>query len=167
MPLGPLSKASNATRKRSKSQSKQTIAKKAQAASERKSEPKKGHPQHAQLEAKCDLVNIIELLFPHLEGEAVIGGEPFPCPLPTHLDGDTRKMRLTQGRLVAKPYWKCGAGCCKDKHNDTIDFIRSALGIPFPKAVSLWAKLAAAPPKDRRSIIETAYPTFYAEGKAA
>ena len=169
-PLGPLGaslKGHKGPRKATRSQTNNTKAPKPKTPSDRKYGPKKGNPQHARYEEKCGLEEVIGLLYPHLVGVAVVGGDPFPCPLPMHRDGDARQMRLTVGRKVAKPYWKCGAGCCKDKHNDTIDFLRSALGIPYPKAITLWAKLAAAAPSRRRLIIETAFPNFYPKGAAA
>ena len=155
-------KAATKSIDKSKSESCSAIVK---TPSKRKSGANRTKDKNAHLEEKCGLEEIIGLIYPHLVGEAVIGGEPFPCPLPMHRDQDKRLMRLTMGRKVAKPYWKCQAGCCKDKHNDTIDFIRSALGVPFPKAISLWAKLAAAAPEQRRSIIKKAFPNW--KGKAA
>ena len=166
MPLGAIPGGQNSPRKRSKSRGNMT-ALKTQTALKRNSEPNTRNAYHSQLEAKCGLVDVITLLYPHLEGEVAIGGEAFPCPLPSHLDSDPRTVKVTQGRKVNKPYWKCGAGCCKDKHNDTLDFIRSALGIQFPKAISLWAKLATAPPEKRREVIRKSYPQFQPKGKAA
>lgn len=165
MPLGPLLGGSGAPEKPIKRQSNPTKGRETKTPSKRKSEPNKTKDKHAHLEEKCGLEEIIGLIYPHLVGEAVIGGEPFPCPLPMHLDEDKRLMRLVQGRKVGKPYWKCQAGCWKDKHNDTLDFIRSALGIPFPKAISLWAKLAASAPEQRRAIIKKAFPNW--KGNAA
>lgn len=116
------------------------------------------------------LEDLVSAIYPHLKGKAVIDGDPFDCPLPIHLDGDTRKMRLVSGKKRPKPYWKCEAGCCSDKgkgkHNDTLDFIRSALGIDYRKAITLWAKLAKAQPGERRAIVKSNYPKFYAEGLA-
>ena len=165
MPLGPLLNGSSAPEKLVKSETNTSGSNRTKTPSKRKSGANRTKDKNAHLEEKCGLEEIIGLIYPHLVGEAVIGGEPFPCPLPMHRDQDKRLMRLTMGRKVAKPYWKCQAGCCKDKHNDTIDFIRSALGVPFPKAISLWAKLAAAAPEQRRSIIKKAFPNW--KGKAA
>lgn len=167
MPLGAIPGGQNSPRKRSNSRGNMTKAIKPQTALKRKPEPKTRNAYHAQLEAKCGLVEVITLLYPHLEGEVAIGGEAFPCPLPMHLDGDTRTVKVTPGRKWDKPFWKCGAGCCKDKGNDTIDFIRSALGIPFPKAISLWAKLATAPIEKRLEVLRKSYLQFQPKGKAA
>ena len=163
MPIGAIPGGHNAVSKRPNRR--RTVGNKTP--SERKPEPNKGNPYHASLEAKCGLIEVITLLYPHLEGEVAIGGEPFPCPLPMHLSGDPRTVKVIQGRKVDKTYWRCGAGCCKDKHNDTIDFIRSALGISFPKAISLWAKLATASPEKRREVLRKSYPHFFSKGKAA
>lgn len=166
MPLGAIPGGQNSPRKRSRSRGNMTAIK-PQAALKRNSEPNTRNAYHSQLEAKCGLVEVITLIYPHLEGEVAIGGEAFPCPLPMHLASDPRKVTVTPGHKWDKPYWRCGAGCCKDKGNDTIDFIRSALGIPFSKAISLWAKLATSSPSKRKPVIRAAYPSFYLRGKAA
>jgi hypothetical protein len=167
MPLGAIPGGQNPPRKRSESRGNMTKALKTQTALKRKPEPKTRNAHHAQLEAKFGLVDVITLLYPHLEGEVAIGGESFPCPLPMHLASDPRKVTVTPGHKWDKPYWKCGAGCCKDKGNDTIDFIRSALGIPFKKAISLWARLAAVSPEKRRGVLKKHCPGLFTRGQAA
>jgi len=167
MPLEPGSKPRKSPSKSVGKPKGKSKAGKTKTASERKYGPRTRNPYHAQLESKCGLVDIIALLYPHLEGEVAIGGESFPCPLPMHLASDPRRVTVTPGRKWDKPYWKCGAGCCKDKGNDTIDFIRSALGIPFKKAISLWARLAAVSPEKRRGVLKKHCPGLFNRGQAA
>jgi hypothetical protein len=168
MPLGAIPWGQKLPQKRSKAKPYTPQGQEGKMASESKSGPKTRNSYHAQLEAKCGLVEVITLLYPHLEGEVAIDGESFACPLPMHLDGDPRTVKVTPGRKWDKPYWKCQAGCCKDKGNDTIDFLRSALGIRFAKAISLWAKLAASEPDKWHGIVAKAYPHWYSKkGKAA
>jgi hypothetical protein len=167
MPLEATSEGQNKPRKRSRAKTDKPQGQEPKTASESKLRPKTRNPYHAQLEAKCGLVDVITLLYPHLEGEVAIGGEAFPCPLPMHLASDPRKVTVTPGHKWDKPYWKCGAGCCKDKGNDTIDFIRSALGIPFKNAISLWARLAAVSPEKRRGVLKKHCPGLFNRGQAA
>ena len=99
------------------------------------------------------LEDLVSAIYPHLKGKAVIDGDPFECPLPIHLDGDTRKMRLVSGKksLNEPPWshWKCAAGCRLTlpggKNDDTLDFITSALGVEKAKAVAIHSKLSKAP----------------------
>jgi hypothetical protein len=113
---------------------------------------------HAKYEAACGLDDIIGLLHPELKGKAVVDGKPFPCPIcgPTN----PQKIRITSGRKNPKPYWKC-TGKHDSKSCDTVDFIMMSMRMKYSEAITIWAALAAADPKDWRSVIEAERPNWY------
>ena len=116
---------------------------------------------HAKYEAACGMVDVIELLDPHLKGKVVIDGNPFPCPLPAHPKGDRRMMRIQSGKKYTKPRCKCGANCQGARAEDTLTLIRLRLQLDHPNALSMWADLANSPREQWVGIVEQLRPNFF------
>jgi len=116
---------------------------------------------HAKYEAACGLVNVVELLDPHLKGKVAVDGDPFPCPLPIHPKGSRHQVRIYSGRKYDKPRWKCGAGCNGLRPEDTLKWLQLRLQIDYREALTLWADLANSPREQWVGIVEQLRPNFF------
>ena len=122
---------------------------------------------HAKYEEACGLADVIQLLDPHLKGAVSVDGDPFSCPLPTHLKGDLRLMRIESGKNWSKPRWRCAAGCNGEKAEDTLTYIKERLQLSVRECVQIWSRLSKAPREQWQSIVEEYRPNFYTvEGEA-
>ena len=116
---------------------------------------------HAKYEAACGLVDVVELLDPHLKGKVAVDGNPFPCPLPIHPKGSRHKVRIYSGTKFDKPRWKCGAGCHGTHPEDTLKWLQIRLQIVYRDALMLWADLANSPREQWVGIVEQLRPNFF------
>ena len=116
---------------------------------------------HAKYEAACGLVNVVELLDPHLKGKVAVDGDPFPCPLPIHPKGSRHQVRIYSGTKFDKPRWKCGAGCHGRHPEDTLKWLQLRLQIDYREALTLWADLATSPREQWVGIVEQLRPNFF------